>query len=106
AKPAGLFVYHNTIIGEQVVREPSSNMHFRNNLFLGRDTPLRGIMSWANATDVFSSDYNGFRPNRGVTEQYNWLAPETGQRLYEPGSRDWKSFAMLSDFRAATGQEA
>ena len=39
AKPAGLFVYHNTIIGEQVVRDPSSNMHFRNNLFLGRDTP-------------------------------------------------------------------
>ena len=52
AKPAGLFVYHNTIIGEQVLREPSANMHFRNNLFLGRDTPGRGIMTWANATDA------------------------------------------------------
>ena len=48
----------------------SSNMHFRNNLFLGRDTPGRGIMTWANATDAYSSDYNGFRPNRGVAEQY------------------------------------
>ena len=105
AKPAGLFVYHNTIIGEQVVREPSSNMHFRNNLFLGRDTPGRGIMTWANATDAFSSDYNGFRPNRGVTEQYTWLAPRTGQRLYEPKPEDWKSFATLADFRAATMQE-
>jgi hypothetical protein len=105
AKPAGLFVYHNTIIGEQVARDPSANMHFRNNLFLGRDTPGRGIMSWANATSAFSSDYNGFRPNRGVTEQYTWLAPGTGQRLYEPRAEDWKSFRALAEFQAATGQE-
>jgi hypothetical protein len=105
AKPAGLFVYHNTIIGEQVLREPSANMHFRNNLFLGRDTPGRGIMTWANATDAFSSDYNGFRPNTGVAKQYSWLAPRIGQRLYEPKPQDWKSFATLAEFRAATSQE-
>jgi hypothetical protein len=105
AKPAGLFVYHNTILGEQVMRDPSSNVHFRNNLFLGRDTPGRGIMTWANATEAFSSDYNGFRPNPGVTEQYTWLGPEHGQRLYEPRPDDWKSFATLADFRAATKQE-
>lgn len=105
AKPAGLFVYHNTIIGEQVARDPSANMHFRNNLFLGTDTPDRGIMIWANATDAFSSDYNGFRPNRGVAEQYTWLGPKTGQRLYEPKSEDWQTFATLADFRAATMQE-
>jgi hypothetical protein len=106
AKPAGLFVYHNTIIGEQVVRDPSSNMHYRNNLFLGRDTEGRGIMTWANATDAFSSDYNGFRPNKGVAAQYGWLGPKSGQRLYEPKAEDWKSFATLSEFKAATGQEA
>jgi hypothetical protein len=106
AKPAGLFVYHNTIIGEQVIRDPSSNMHFRNNLFLGRDTPDRGIMTWANATDAFSSDYNGFRPNTGVAEQFVWLGPKAGQRLYEPKPEDWKTFATLADFRAATKQEA
>jgi hypothetical protein len=105
AKPAGLFVYHNTIIGEQVARDPSANMHFRNNLFMGRDTPGRGVMTWANATDAFSSDYNGFRPNKGVTDQYNWLAPKSGQRLYEPSSSDWKTFPTLADFRAATSQE-
>jgi len=105
AKPAGLFVYHNTIIGEQVARDPSSNVHWRNNLFLGRDTPGRGIMTWANATDTFSSDYNGFRPNKGVSEQYAWLGPKPGQRLYEPGSTDWKTFASLVDFRTATLQE-
>lgn len=105
AKPAGLFVYHNTIIGEQVLRDPSSNMHFRNNLFLGRDTPERGIMTWANASDVYSSDYNGFRPNKGVAAQYTWLAPKRGQYLYEPGPDDWKTFTTLAEFRAATSQE-
>lgn len=106
AKPAGLFVYHNTIIGEHVVRDPYSNAHYRNNLFLGRDTENRGIMAWANATDAYSSDYNGFRPNRGVAAQYAWLAPAQGQRQYEPKPADWKTFASLADLRAATGQEA
>ena len=106
AKPAGLFVYHNTIIGEQAIRDPSSNMHYRNNLFLGRDTADRGIMAWANATSAYSSDYDGFRPNKGVAAQYRWLGPKPGQQLYEPKREDWKSYATLADFRAATGQEA
>ena len=106
AKPAGLFVWHNTLIGEQTVRDPYTNAHFRNNLFLGRDTPERGIMAWANATDVYSTDYNGFRPNKGVAAQYNWLAPKKGETAYEARRENWKSFATLADFRSATGQEA
>lgn len=105
AKPAGLFVYHNTIIGEQTIRDPSSNMHYRNNLFLGRDTPDRGIMAWANATDTYSTDYNGYRPNKGVKEQYAWLGPKPRQTLYEPQDSDWKLFSSLADFRSATKQE-
>ena len=105
AKPAGIFVFHNTIIGEHVIRDPYSNVHYRNNLFLGRDTPDRGIMAWANATDAYSSDYNGFRPNKGVAAQYFWLGPKSGERNYEPKPGDWKSFATLADMRAATGQE-
>ncbi|MEO7651207.1 MAG: hypothetical protein ABIZ80_12120, partial [Bryobacteraceae bacterium] len=106
AKPAGLLVYHNTIIGEHVITDPSSNVHYRNNLFLGRDTEDRGVMVWANATDVYSSDYNGFRPNKEVSKQYQWLGPAVGQRIYEPKPEDWKSYRTLADFRAATGQEA
>ena len=105
AKPAGLFVWHNTVIAEQTVRDPYSNAHFRNNLFLGRDTPGRGIMAWANATSRFSSDYNGYRPNRGVQEQYLWLAPPSGETVYEPAKDQWRSFATLADLRAATAQE-
>ena len=107
ARPAGLLMCHNTIIGEQSVRSPNGNVHWRNNLFLGRDTPDRGIMTWANATGVHSSDYNGFRPNRGVERQYNWLAPSRrGQTLYSSKPEDWRSFPTLEAFRAATGQES
>ena len=105
AKAAGLFAYHNTIIGEQVAGDPTSNMHYRNNLILGRDTPARGVMTWSNATAARSSDYNGFRPNAGVAEQYRWLSPGDGGILYEPSSADWRTFASLADFTAATGQE-
>ena len=105
AKPAGLFVWHNTIIAEQTVRDPYSNAHFRNNLFLGRDTADRGIMTWANATGQFSSDFNGFRPNRGVRAQYSWLAPAPGSTAYEPSKDQWRTFASLAEFRTATGQE-
>ena len=106
AKTAGIFVYHNTIIGEHIVSDPAANMHFRNNLFLGRDTPDRGILTLANATDVYSSDYNGYRPNKGVSEQYRILAPKKGQRLYEPAKADWQVFQTRKAMAAATGQEA
>lgn len=106
ARPAGLFMFHNTIIGEQAVRSPTGNVHWRNNLFLGRDTPGRGIMYWANATEHYSSDYNGFRPNKGVAEQYLWLAPvRPGQRLYQSSREDWRAFRTLAEFQTATGQE-
>ena len=96
AAPAGILIYHNTLIGEQTAREPYSNAHFRNNLFLGRDMPGRGVMTWANATANYSSDHNGFRPNRNVAKQYSWIAPGV------KGS----DFATLAEFQKATGQEA
>lgn len=106
AKTTGLFLYHNTIIGEQTAGDPAANVHWRNNLFLGRDMPDRGIMRWANATGVFSSDYNGYRPNKGVAEQYRWLAPKKGGTTYNAKPGDWKSFPTLKALQTATGQEA
>ena len=104
-KSAGLFVYHNTIIGEQGSEDPTSNAHFRNNLFLGRDTPDRGIMTWPNGTDAHSTDYNGFRPNKGTKTQYKWLSPLAGKRLYEPTPENWRSFSRLADLQNETQQE-
>lgn len=105
AKAAGVFAFHNTIIGEQTAGDPMSNMHYRNNLFMGRGTPERGVMNWANATEAYSSDYNGFRPNPGVEAQYRWLAPKDGRLMYEPRQGDRTSYATLEALRAATGQE-
>jgi hypothetical protein len=96
AAPAGIIVYHNTFIAEQAAAEPYSNSHFRNNIFLGRDTPNKGIMTWAHATPSFSTDYNGFRPNRNVAKQYNWRAP----------GAEMRTFATLGELKQATGQEA
>jgi hypothetical protein len=107
AKPAGLLVYHNTLISEHVIRDPHSNTHFRNNLLLGTDTPGRGIATFANATGYSSYDYDGFRPNRAARAQFSWLSPASLlERLYEPRASDWKTFNTLEEFRAATGQEA
>jgi len=105
AKPAGLFVWHNTIIGEHLLGDPSANMHFRNNLFLGSDTPGRGILMLANSTPFNTTDYNGYRPNRGVRDQYRYLKPKPGTNVYEPKKEDWQSFSTLKEFQAATGQE-
>ena len=105
AKPAGLYAWHNTIIGEHIVSDSPANMHFLNNLFLGRDTPNRGILRLGNATDAWSSDYNGYRPNRDVKDQYLILAPKPGQRIYEPKKEDWQSFATLASLQKAIGQE-
>jgi hypothetical protein len=104
--PAGILVYHNTLIGEQTAGGPYSNAHFRNNLFVGRNAPNRGVMTWANATSDYSSDYNGFRPNPKVRRQYQWVAPAPGKTGYEPVASERRSFATLAEFQKATGQEA
>lgn len=104
AHPAGLFVYHNTIINEHLVGEPYSNAHWRNNLILSKNSG-GGVMTWANATDAYSSDYNGFRPNRNGAPQYRFFAPPKGQKVYETKPEMWKAFASLKELAAATGQE-
>jgi len=103
--PTGLLMYHNTMITEQTANSPYSNAHYRNNLFLGRDIPNRGVMTWAFGTPDYSSDYNGFRPNRNVQRQYSWVAAAPGTTLYSPSNADRKGFATLAELRAATGQE-
>ena len=103
-KPAGLFVYHNTIICENQITGTAANMHFRNNLFLGRDND-RGILRVGNSHSINSSDYNGYRPNQGVEAQYVWMQPPPGVPNYYPGVEDWKSYTTLADFQAGTGQE-
>jgi hypothetical protein len=107
AKPAGLLVYHNTIIAENRNRDPFSNAHFRNNLFLGTDAPGRGISAFPNATSYSTFDYDGYRPNQRVADQYFWIAPATGQlRNYDLTAKNGRGYRTLAELREATGQEA
>jgi hypothetical protein len=107
AKPAGLIVYHNTVISENRLRDLNSNAHFRNNLFLGTDSEVRNIASFPNATSYSTFDYDGYRPNRGVQAQYVWLAPAKGKlRDYELDMKQGRAFNTLRELTEATGQEA
>jgi hypothetical protein len=105
SNPAGVIVYHNTIVAENRTAQRVSNAHFRNNLFLGTDAPV-GISVLGGPTAYSSYDYNGYRPNRGVEAQYSWLGPRGGARVdYEVNPKEAPRFKTLAELAAATGQE-
>jgi hypothetical protein len=104
--PAGLVLYHNTIIAENSNGQIYSNGTFRNNLFLGRDLPGRAIFRFANYTAYTTYDYNGYRLNPQAKEQFSWKGPRAGVlRDYELGRAPFQSFGALAGLREATGQE-
>ena len=100
---AGIFTLNNTIIGEGQA-SPAQNMHFRNNLMIGEGLtdPVFALSSSANTNDA---DYDGFRPNPGKDNAFEWNTPLDGVlHDYEkpPVARKFKS---LTDMVKATGQE-
>jgi hypothetical protein len=103
--PAGVIVYHNTIIAENRTAQRLSNAHFQNNLFLGTDAPV-GISVLGGPTAYSSYDYNGYRPNRGAEFHYSWLGPKPGVLVdYESAPNQAQRFKTLAELAAATGQE-
>ena len=103
--PAGVIVYHNTIVAENRTAQRLSNAHFRNNLFLGTDAAA-GISVMGGPTAYSSYDYNGYRPNRGAAAQYTWLGPKPGVRVdYDIEPKSAPRFSTLAELSAATGQE-
>jgi hypothetical protein len=106
ARPAGLYILHNTFISENSNSQTFSNAHFRNNLFLGSDVKGRPISVFPYATSYSTSDYNGYRPNSNENN-YRWVSPPAGQlQNYSiTVSRDGKSFNSLQDLAAASGLE-
>ncbi|WP_026462431.1 hypothetical protein [Adhaeribacter aquaticus] len=106
AKPAGLYVLHNTIISENRNTDPYSNVHFRNNLFLGTNAPQRPITAYPFATAYSTSDYNGYRPNPTGGDQYILMTPAKGQlRNYELTTKDAQNFTTLASLAKVSGLE-
>jgi hypothetical protein len=106
-KPAGMVLFHNTMISEALPGDIYSNTHSRNNLFLGIDAPGRAVFLFSNATAYSTFDYNGYRLNPKLKEQFRWLAPRAGlARDYELNRSGARPFGSLAALRDATGQEA
>ncbi|MCW5976864.1 MAG: hypothetical protein KIT09_02245 [Bryobacteraceae bacterium] len=105
-KPAGLALYHNTIVAESRNGEIFSNAHFRNNLILGTDGKDREIFRFPNATAYSSYDYNGYRPNPNAARNYFWKSPASGElRDYGLETAEFRAFASLAELTEASGQE-
>src|SRR4051812_7580902 len=73
---AGVLFYNNAILSEMSA-QGASNVHWRNNLFLGENS-APSIFSVNTYTNYSSSDYNGFRPNPGATTAFQWNSPPAG----------------------------
>jgi len=121
ASSAGIVVYHNTLIAavKPMLLAPS-NVHYRNNLILGKaDTPE--IFAVETNTNYSSSDYNGFRPNEGAGFSFEWSSPPFSERANFPGepgklsvqeqarleaqTRQTRRFQTLKEYSEATGQD-
>lgn len=101
---SGIYTYNNTIIGEGGRVGPISNATFRNNLMLAQGA-FDPVLSLTTYTNYSNSDYNGFRPNPGVADSFDWNSPPfTTPRDYEkpPVARRFKS---LKEYSEATGQD-
>src|SRR5215470_14565585 len=121
ASSAGIVVYHNTFIApvKPMLLAPS-NIHFRNNLILGKSETLETFAIETN-TNYSSSDYNGFRPNEGAMFSFEWSSPPANVPASFPGdmgklsvqqqsqldaqSRERRRFRTLKDYSEATGQD-
>jgi len=107
ANPAGVLVYHNTFVAENSNVRGNSNMHYRNNLFMGTDHPERPVLGKLTYTSYTTLDYDGYRPNRNGKPQFVWKSPAPGTlRDYALQPSGYETFATLAEFHRATGQEA
>jgi hypothetical protein len=127
---AGVIFYNNTILSETSA-QGASNIHWRNNLFLGEGSAPT-LFSINTYTNYSSSDYNGFRPNPGAATTFQWNSPSFdvaadyslvagnpqgaaaaagaggargGGAGTPPRRLDTRAFATLADYSAATRQD-
>ncbi len=102
---SGILVYHNTLIAPaRWMLSAVSNLHFRNNLILGR-SEVPEIFTVDTFTNYSTSDYNGFRPNEDAGFSFMWNSPPFVTRADYTSKREERKFKTLQDFVQATGQD-
>jgi hypothetical protein len=120
-------IYHNTFLAPvKPMLLAASNVHYRNNLILGKSETLETFAVETN-TNYSSSDYNGFRPNEGAEFSFEWSSPVFSVRASFPGAagtsavpspvstqqqaqleaaaRERRRFKSLTEYSAATSQD-
>jgi hypothetical protein len=100
---SGIITLNNTIIGEGKAG-PSSNETYRNNLFLAQGA-AEPVISIDTFTPWSSSDYNGYRPNPGVADAFEWGSYPTRSAIDFTKPPPVRKFPTLQAFADATGQE-
>ena len=102
--PAGVLLYQNTFIGQVRYFGPASNVQLRNNLILadGWSPQVLGLRTFTNYS---SSDYNGFRPNPGADDAFEWDSPASPVPAEYNGKLTTRKFKTLAEYSAATGQD-
>jgi hypothetical protein len=102
--PAGVLVYQNTFIGQSRYMRAASNVHFLNNLMLG-DGFGDPVFTMTTYTNYSTSDYNGFRPNPGVANAFEWNSPPFEAAADYDHDLMVRHFKSLKEYSDATHQE-
>jgi hypothetical protein len=108
AGSAGVIFYNNTILSETAVTG-GSNMHWRNNLFLGEESEEM-IFNVTSFTNYSTSNFNGFRPNPDALNAFAWRSP-AAESIIDITNPDFetelKSITTnsLADYSLQTGQD-
>jgi hypothetical protein len=101
---SGVLVYHNTFLAAARSMRGASNLHFRNNLILGRSEAPE-LFSVDSFTSYSTSDYNGFRPNEDAENSFIWVAPPAAKGVDYTGERESRTFKTLQAYSDATQQD-
>jgi len=102
--PAGVLIHQNTLVGQGRLMGPASNIHFLNNLILG-DGWADPVLNLRTYTNYSSSDYNGFYPNPGAANSFEWTSPDFGTLSDYAGKLVTRNFKTLKEYQDATKQD-
>lgn len=102
---SGMVFYNNTIVAFGGFGGRGSNLHLRNNLYIGTQpsTPVLAMSTFDNFT---SSDYNGFAFASGNPKPFHWNSPAFDVvSAYDATKLVARNFPTLTAYQAGTKQD-